>query len=390
MQNIQHRSIIFLIILVMTSLAQVMSDIYLPSLPHIAVSLKVSTHLVQLSLFGFMAGFAISQFFYGPLSDAFGRRWPTIIGVAICFIGSLFCLHAHSILAFNIGRAIQGLGAGAGMALSRTVMRDIYSGSELAKIGSYLSIIVVGIMTAAPFAGGYLQHWFGWRASFAVLSVYSIIILLLISFGLPETNQHKHRDHLKWQNVRTNIHSLVSHRDFRRYAFIIFVSYANILAWLTAGPIVLQNKDGMSPVSFGWFCLVIGAIIAFGNITNARLLKHYSPQKLTYMGSLVMVLGALLLFGFALLPQHNAWFICIPILIFMFSTAFTFGNSYASALTPFGKIVGMAAALTGFLQIFGGVMSSAVISIMPDQNAIPMGAVILLLSLMGLYLAKRK
>ncbi len=111
----KNNALLFAIILLLTSLSQVLSDIYLPSLPFIASSFGVSTHLVQLSLFYFMSGLAVSQLFYGSLSDAYGRKYPLIAGLILCVFGSFICLFATNITTFNLGRILQGVGTGAGI-----------------------------------------------------------------------------------------------------------------------------------------------------------------------------------------------------------------------------------------------------------------------------------
>ncbi len=252
----KNRSIIFIIVLIMSSLAQVVSDIYLPSLPALSQAMQVSAHLVQLSLFSFTMGLSVSLLFYGAISDAFGRKPPAIFGLSLCIVGSIICVTAHNITIFNIGRAIQGIGAGAGLA-SRVIIRDMFSGTALAKLGSYLSIANIGIMTGAPFLGGDLQHWFGWHASFIFLIIYTVSALVLLLSLLPETNQHKHRDHLRWTVIKANLTQLRQSKLFISRVFIIFLTYAGVLAWLTAGPIVLHQKyGGRQWVLAGYVCLL--------------------------------------------------------------------------------------------------------------------------------------
>ncbi len=147
---------LFAIILLLATSGQIAADLYLPSLPFIAKGLKSPIHLVQLSLSLYMIGLASSQLIYGPLSDGIGRKKPIIIGFTLLVIGSIICLTASSIKSLIIGRCIQGMGAGCSISLSRAILRDIYTGKHLAKLGSYLAVCSVAIMASAPLVGGYI------------------------------------------------------------------------------------------------------------------------------------------------------------------------------------------------------------------------------------------
>lgn len=375
---------LFVVVLLLASLGQVVSDIYLPSLPFIAKSFAVSQHLVQLSLFAFLSGLAFSQLLYGPVSDAYGRRYPLIVGLVLCGVGSIICWQSSSIAMFNLGRLVQGIGAGASMALSRSVMRDLFSGHALAKVGSYLSVANIAVMTSAPFIGGYIQHWLHWRASFVVLTAYCLLILLLLLFKLPETNQHRHKDHLKWQSIKSHVGYLFRGRVFIPYAVIIFCAYAAIVAWLTSGSLLLQQEYALSPQGFGGLCLIVGCIYGLGSLSNARLLNHFSAQQLLAVGLFIFFLGGVLISVVALLVQPNVMTVFIPVLVMLFGASIIFPNAYACLMTPFAKAAGIAGALASFLQILGGVVTSCLIAYLPNHNALPLGGVVILTALIAL------
>ena len=380
--------IILVIILILANLSQVVSDIYLPSLPFIAHTMKVSHNLVQLSLFSFMAGLAVAVLFSGLLSDAVGRKKPIISGLIICIIGSLICISSHSIIIFNVGRALQGFGAGVSMSPGRAIFRDIFDGKQLAIMGSYLTIANIGIMTAAPFLGGYLQQWFNWHASFIFITFYALLALIAALWLLPETHQNKHRDHIMPSVIKANLKTLTYSPIFMKSAFCIFFVFAAVFAWLTAGPIILQVYYGLTPVEFGWFCIVIGIVFAIGAFTNARRLKKTSPETQLKHGAFISIMSGILIIIGALLPLHNTFTIFIPILCFMFGASWVFPNTYAVAMKPFGKIAGIATALLVCLQMLGAVFSSALISFLPSHSTLPMGIAMAVFCLIAYWLVK--
>lgn len=189
-------NLLFFIILLTSCLTGISSDIYAPSISTIAADLQSSIDDVQWSMAIFMLGVSISQLIYGPLSDGVGRRFPLIIGLGISIIGSIICYRAPTMTILILGRFIQGIGAGAGASLWRTIFRDCFSGAELAKYGAYLSILIVFIVPAAPTLGGYLQKYFNWRASFLFLILYSMAVLTLVIIFFKETSVHHHKDKL--------------------------------------------------------------------------------------------------------------------------------------------------------------------------------------------------
>src|SRR3990167_8473181 len=132
-----RNNIIFLIMVMVSSLGQIMSDVYLPSLPAIGIGLHAGSQAAQFSLSIYMFGFAISILVYGPLSDGIGRRKPLLVGLCLCLIGSIVCFSAQSIQIMIIGRLVQGLGAGATLSISQPILRDLFDGKTLAKYSSY-------------------------------------------------------------------------------------------------------------------------------------------------------------------------------------------------------------------------------------------------------------
>ena len=172
--------LLFFVIILAACLTQFAADIYAPSLPAIATNLNTSLDLTQWSMAIYMWGVALTLLIYGPLSDGVGRKGPIVVGLSIMIIGSIICMLAPNIEFLIIGRFIQGCGAGACAGLWRSVFRDVFTGEQLAKYGSYFTIFVMFIVPAAPALGGYLQQLFGWRASFVFMSFYAVFALLSI------------------------------------------------------------------------------------------------------------------------------------------------------------------------------------------------------------------
>ncbi|MBX3708921.1 MAG: multidrug effflux MFS transporter [Gammaproteobacteria bacterium] len=344
-------NLLFLVIILAVCLTQVAADIYAPSLPAIADSLSAPIHLVQWSMAIYMLGVALSQLIYGPLSEGIGRKGPILIGLGIMIIGSGMCLLANNIDLLIAGRFVQGCGAGACAALWRSIFRDVFSGEELAKYGSYLVVFVMFIVPAAPALGGYLQEYFGWRASFVFMCFYTVIALLSILYGFKETSTHHHPERLKLSYVTSTFYQLLKSPIFMGVTLCTFLSYGAFFSWFTAGPVLLIDRAGLTPVEFGWITLLGGgSAYALAGWLNGKWVTRLGMSNMMRIGfSIMFVSGIMMLLG-KLIFGVTATVIVAPILLFYFGSTFIWPNAFAIAFTPFGKIAGYAGALYGFMQ----------------------------------------
>lgn len=375
---------ILTISLLFSSIGQGASDLYLPSLPAIATSLNATVSMVQATLFWYMVGYSFSRLIYGPLSDAFGRKKPLIVGLLVCLLGTIICVFANSVTILIIGRFLQGFGAGAGVVISGAIVRDKLEGAGLAKVFSYIGMANIILVAIAPVLGGYLQHHFGWRSGFIFLSVYILVALLVGGLFLHETNRYQTLEHLRPRVMWSNFVELIKNRNCMIYTTCIFVVFAGLLAWLTAGPILLQNQVGVTPVGFGWTVMAVGFCYAVGAFSNGKLVSRFGMDKMLKVGILLLIMGGMVMFGFGIFRILNFWVVVIPVIIFMIGSSWIIPNAYAGALIPFARFAGFAGAIIGFIQVAGGSLASGLIAILPDHNQIPLALTLLFCGLISL------
>lgn len=370
------KKILFPIILLVACSAQIASDIYSPSIPAIATGLHTSLAQVQFSMAIYMFGLAISQLFYGPLSEGLGRKTPLIMGLSILFFGNLVSLFAPTISILIIGRLIQGCGAGACSALWRSIFRDTFEGAELAKYGSYFSIFVTFIVPAAPVLGGYLQEYFDWRASFAFLALYSLMNILMVSIWLKETNLHHHMEKLKAKFIIDSFKHILSSPIFMGYTLCTFLCYGAFFSWFAAGPVLLIHIVGISPIEFGWITLFGGGLAtALGGWVNGRLVTKLGTHTMLRSGFTIMLIAGALMLMCKFLFGINTFSIVAPIILFYFGVTFIWPSAFAGAFGPFGKMAGYAGALYGFMQISGAAAIGTLVSYLPYHSQLPLGLV---------------
>jgi Bcr/CflA subfamily drug resistance transporter len=362
---------IFIVAVLCASIGPISSDLYLPSLPFIADDFQVHNNMAQLSLTLYMLGFCIVRLFYGPLSDAVGRKKPLVIALILSFIGAMLCLFAPNIYVLFIGRFIQGTGTAGCAVLALSILRDKLSGTTLARYSAYFGMGNITLIAIAPLVGGYIQHYFGWRVIFTILGLYTIVISILAHF-LLETNLEPERGHLKLPNVRRNLKTLLSNQHYLISITSVFLVFGGVLAWLTLGPILLQDVLGLSPIQFGWIGFIVAGCYFIGGFCSSKLVAVHGIPAMLNAGVKLALAGGIALLIPALFHVTNSFVIVLPVMLFVAGAGLIFPNSYAFALTPFPKIAGIASALLGTAQIAGGFFFSGLIALLPNDTQLPL------------------
>lgn len=373
----RHRNILFVILVLVSTLGQVSADLYLPSLLAISIEFNTSFQAVKFSVAGYMVGFALSPLIYGPISDGIGRHKPLLIGLFLCLLGSVLCVTAQHVYFLIAGRLLQGIGAGAATSLLRPILRDLFHGERLARYSAYAALIGVAGLAFAPLLGGCLQHFFNWRANFLFLIVLTIAAILSIVFIVPETNKHLHPENLTGKKIKANFLLLLQSPIFMGYSFINFFVYGSVLAWLTSAPLLLQDVMGMTPIQFGWVYALTGILFALGAIINGALVRRLGTQHMLQIGLGFIFSAGVLMLVLKLLGFLNVAAIVVPILLLSFGVPLVFSNSFTAAFEPFPKIAGIASALYGAMTSLGGAVSSGLVALCSDSSQSPIALVIM-------------
>ncbi|WP_422661380.1 Bcr/CflA family multidrug efflux MFS transporter [Paenibacillus sp. EC2-1] len=350
-------------------------DMYLPSLPELAKTMHTSTSLTQLSLTSCLIGLAVGQLFAGPVSDVRGRRLPLIIGMVVYGVASLLCAFSTSIEMLIALRFVQGIAGSAGIVISRAVVRDMYSGSELTKFFSMLMLVNGAAPILSPIIGGQLLQFTSWRGVFIVLTVIGVLMLLAVLFWLPETLGVDKRSKGGIMNTLSTFGDLLRDRTFIGLALCQGFVSAGMFAYISGSPFVLQDIFGVSPQTFGLIFAVngIGIIIA-GQITG-RLAGRVSERNLFVSGiALATIGGSTLLIA---VVSGAGLILILPTLFIVVSCVGIVGTAGASmALQNYGHAAGSASALLGLLSYILGALVMPLVGIMGSGTAVPMGIVI--------------
>lgn len=374
--------ILFFVTLLAACLTQFASDIYAPSLISIASALQTPLEYVQWSMAIYMLGVALSQLIYGPISEGIGRQIPIAVGLSIMLCGSLLCLFATNIELLILGRFIQGCGAGGAAALWRSIFRDVFSGEELAKFGSYMVIFIMFIVPAAPVLGGYLEEYFSWKASFVFMSGYTFLALAAVIFFFKETSQHHHKSRLHLSYIRDTYLTLLKSPIFMGITMCTFLSYGSFFSWFVVGPVIFMDQMKLSPIEYGWISFFGGGLgyVAAG-LLNGRLVGKFGISNMLRFGWSMTFISGLCLFGSEyFLIQQSLELIVFSLFLFYFGSTFIWPNAVATAFTPYGKIAGYVGSLYGFMQISGGAIIGWLMSLLTEASPFTLSIMIIICS----------
>jgi DHA1 family bicyclomycin/chloramphenicol resistance-like MFS transporter len=296
-------------------------DTYLPAFSGIALSVGATPGQMQQTLSAYLFGFALMNLFHGALSDSFGRRPVVLWGVALFTLASAGCALADSIGALVFWRAVQGMTAGAGIVVSRAVIRDMFPPSDAQKVMSQVTIFFGAAPAIAPLVGGFLFVHVNWHAVFWFLTAVGVLLWLANHRWLPETLHAGQRQPFQVRNLMQGYRSLGANPRFLALALASGVPFNGMFLYVLSAPVYLGEQLHLRPEQFFWFfCLVISGIMA-GAYLSGRLAGRVPPQQQIRCGFAVMV--AVTLANIALnhlFTPHAAWSLW-PIALFAFGWA---------------------------------------------------------------------
>jgi DHA1 family bicyclomycin/chloramphenicol resistance-like MFS transporter len=366
---------LILILGFLTAIGPLSIDMYLPAFPDIAKSLNTSVARVTLSLSSFFIGISVGQLLYGPLLERFGRKQPLYAGLCIYLLASVGCAFASSVNALIALRLLQALGGCVGMVASRAMVRDLFDVKENAKIFSTLMLVVAVSPIIAPTLGGYITAALGWHYVFVMLIIIALSILGAIYFFLPETKKADPGFSLKPLPIFKSYAGVITHPQFYTYALTAAISAAAIYAYIGGSPHVFMELFHVNERQYGWIFALIAMGLIGSSQLNSVLLKNYTSEQIIRVALRCQtVIGAVMVL-MTVLGWGDLFVIIFFIFIFLCCQGFVFPNASALSLASFGHNAGSASALLGGIQMGIGAGTSALVSLLQNNTALPMTGV---------------
>ncbi len=373
----------FIFIVMISTIGQMAAEVYVPSLPYIVKDFKVSDGLVQLSISFFLLGMGASAIFFGYISDFVGRRKVLIISSIISSVGTAICCVSYNITWLIIGRLLQGVGFSGVWGMGSAIVRDRFEGVEYAKYMSYLGIAFALSIDIAPFMGGFLQEWFGWRAIFILILCYNLLIIYTACVYketfLRVNNIVSRADFLK------KILILFKNKEFVVYMIVYAIVYSIFMSYIAVASFIVQDILGKSPIWFGSMTLCLSVVFAIFSYCNGKLLNYLSIKNTMVLGFILIVISAILLLIIAISQLTIVSFLVAIIPMFI-GSSFVFANVNALCFSTINENIGVASAVNNTNRLIVAFFIVSVLSKFSATNTVVLGVIFLCLSLLSLLI----
>lgn len=381
---ISNRTILILILGLLSAIGPFSIDTYISGFPIIAKDLGVAIGQVSYSLSSFFIGISLGQFIYGPLLDRHGRKKPLIIGLVIYATASLGCAISHSIEMLIALRFLQALGGCVGMVAPRAIVRDIFPVSESAKIFSTLILILGVSPIIAPTIGSYMITSLGWQSVFWLQSSMGVLLLIAVIFFLPESKQPDPTFSLMPKPIVNSFLSVFKTPEFFTYALAASLVSAGVYAYLSGSPFVFMKMYKVTEQQYGWiFGLLAGGLVMSSQLNNLAL-RRFSSEQIIKIALLIQTSVGVLLCVSSVLGWLNLFNTILLIFLFLCCQGFSFPNASALSMAPFKKEAGTASALMGAFQMGFGATAAGLVGFLSNGTSLPMTGVMASCALLGL------
>ncbi len=351
-------------------------DAMLPALPQIASELTpADPNRAQLILTSFVLGMGIGTFLAGPISDALGRKRVILGGAVLYIAGAALAAVAQSLELVLAARVLQGLGAAAPRVVSLAMVRDLYSGRQMARIVSFAMMIFTLVPAVAPLIGSFIIAGFGWRSIFGAFILFSLISAGWLWLRQPETLPPEARRPLRPEPLRAAVAEVLTNRVILRAIAVLTLGFGALFGTLSSTQQIFDQTFGRAD-SFPWWFAVIAVLSGTGSFLNSQIVVRLGMRPVIFA---TLVVQTALALAFALATVAGLWpdWLAFPVYIawtvsVFFMAGLTFGNLNALALEPVGHIAGMAASIVGAISTVAAVFVAAPIGLAFDGTPAPL------------------
>jgi len=368
-------------IVLITAIAPLATDMYVPAFPLVGRDLVASATQVQLTLTTFFVGMALGQLVGGPASDRIGRRTPLLVSLAVLTVASALCAYSPTIGVMMLARLLQGFSGGWAMVIARSIVVDLTRGAELVRAMNLVAGVGGIAPIVGPLLGGVILQFSHWRVSFWLVAGLSALMFVAVAVGVAETLPADKRHGGGLSHIKETTAAVLRHRRFVGYLLVFGSSMGMIFAYVATSAYVLQSMNGLSPMvySIDFAFNAVGLTIA--TLAAARLANRVPARTLVGIGLVVSAAtGAVLLIGaiwFAM-PLPVA---LIGFFILMSAQGLVGPNAGALASDAVPDHPGTGSALLGFLQWCLAGVIAPLAGLGGTESAVPMAAIVTILAI---------
>ena len=360
-------------------------DTYLPAFSGIAQAIGATPGRMQQTLSAYLFGFAVMNLFHGALSDSFGRRPVVLWGLVVFTLASAGCAMSQHIGALVFFRALQGMSAGAGIVISRAVIRDMFPPSDAQRVMSQVTIYFGIAPAIAPMVGGFLFVHATWNAIFWFLTAVGVVLFVANWRLLPETLHATHRQAFNARNLLKGYAALGGSARFMVLALASGIPFNGMFLYVLSAPVFLGEILHLAPGDFFWFfTLLIGGIMG-GAYFSGRLAGRIKPRHQIRHGFLIMVVVSIANLVLNLLFEPNVWWALIPLALYSFGWALMVPVVTLLVLDLVPERRGMASSFQAFVGSTANGLVAGAIAPLVMHSAVALAATSLLMMSVGLF-----
>jgi MFS transporter, DHA1 family, multidrug resistance protein len=337
-------------VVLLTAIAPLATDMYVPAFPDVARDLGTSATAVQLTLTTFFTGMALGQLVGGPVSDARGRRAPLLIAVAVVLLASVACALAPSIEVMAAARFVQGLAGGWAMVIGRAVVVDLATGPQLVRSLNLVQGVGGIAPVLAPLLGGVILQFSDWRAPFWAIALITAVTAVVVWFVVPESLPVERRHAGGLRSFAGAAREVLSNRPYVGYLVVCSAMMVALFSYVATSAFVLRSMNGLSPIAYSVSFAANAGGMTVAALVSARLAGRVPTRTVILGGQLLalaagvaMLIGALW-FGTPLLVALVSFF------ALMVAIGFVLGNAGALANAAVPDHPGTGSAVLGMLQ----------------------------------------
>ncbi|GGX75852.1 multidrug effflux MFS transporter [Saccharospirillum salsuginis] len=349
-------------------------DAMLPALPDIASDLGVTDLARTQMIISFLIlGMAIGQLFYGPLSDAIGRKPAILSGLACFVLGAVISMQAETLTVMLIGRLIQGFGVSAPRIVSVALIRDQYIGRAMAQVMSFIMMVFILVPMLAPAVGQLILRFAGWRAIFGIFIGLAIIVGVWFGVRQPETLTRSKRHPFSWIRLWSSTVVVVTTPTAMWFTAATGFIMGAFLTYLSTSQAIFQDVYGVGD-RFPLYFALLASAIGLASFTNSRLVMRFGTRRITYVAVSTFITAFAVLLLLALAQGGTPAFGLFMGLgaVGFFGVGLLFGNLNAMAMQPLGQVAGLGAALVGSIGNFMAVPLSLLVGQFYNATPVPM------------------
>ena len=350
----------------MLSLTAFSIDIILPAFPGLSKGLEVSTQKIQLVVPVYLFAMGLAHPFYGALTDRVGRKPGVYLGLSVFITGTLVCFLATSLWVLLAGRFLQGFGAAASSVICRAMIRDRFSGSELAQNMAIASLFFAIGPILAPLFGYLIYASIGWRGVFGFLILFAVV-LSCITYRQPETLPPVKRSNFDLQIVIADFLAVYKQHQSRYFIMLGIVCSGLIITFLEHAQ-VLYAELGASSGRFAFLFALSSIGIVFGQIANLVLIRKLGAVHAAKIGATVVCATCLCILIAVAKDVLTDRLMTVMMMAFHTSYLILYSNFVSLTLDPHARRAGAAAAAFGFCSYMGGSVLAALVTWIANEE----------------------